>query len=521
MKIKIANSQGKIFGELPPFAVETLYERLAFIREGDEWSPRVAEGKWDGVRRLYRKWDAVFPAGLLGMVRSALDDSHVEYEVEDIRSRPLANRQWRADLPFELRYYQRETVDICKRIGRGVCSLPTASGKTVTFSVLIGELGVSPTVVYVPSILLLTQTADAIREFVRSPDGKPVDVGIVGDGVCEIRDITVMTVQTAITAYNMEYDPDKGTVRKLTKAEIARVNSEPYKPKRRNTEDPDRTEDLGFVKTNKSEIRSLIQSARVVICDEAHRAASFIWQEVLKKSKAAYYRFAFSATPWREDNTGMLITASFGRVIYEKTNSELIREGFLSRPYVFMVRVPSSMIPAIEMESYKDVVKHCIVRNEPRNRLIAAMAEALSPLGPTLLLVQEIPHGRELEEIIEGSQFIYAKTSKKKKQEAIRRLLAGELPVLIATPIGDEGLDLVELRVLILCHAGKSAGKLKQRVGRTSRIHEGKDYSVVVDLRDQVEYLSTHGRRREKVFLQEEEWVVVRVTPEGWTSLTV
>lgn len=521
IQIKVANSQCKIFGEPPPFVVDTLYDKLAFMREGDEWSPNVAEGKWDGVRRLFRRWDAVFPSGLLGMVRSILDENGIDYELVDIRSKPLSNRHWHLDLPFDLRYYQRETVDVCKAKGRGVCSLPTASGKTVTFSVLIGELGITPTVVYVPSLLLLQQTADAIQHFVRDLDDKPVEVGVVGDGVCEIKEITVMTVQTAITAYNMAYDPDKGTVRKLTKAEVAKAAAEPYKPKRRNLEDPDRSEDLGFVKTKKDEIRALIEGARVVICDEAHRAASFIWQEVLKKSKAAYYRFAFSATPWREDNTGMLITASFGRVIYEKTHSELIREGFLSRPYVFVAEVPSSMIPPIPMDTYQDVVKHCIVRCEPRNRMISEMATTLSSMGPTLMLVQEIPHGRTLEELTPGSRFICAKTPKTKKREAIQDLLSGKLPVLIATPIGDEGLDLVELKVLILCHAGKSAGKLKQRVGRTSRIHEGKDYSVVVDLRDQGEYLSNHSRRRERVFLQEEEWVVIRVTPDGWTSLRV
>jgi len=480
----------------------------------------VAAGEWDGVRRLYKRWNGTFPTGLLGEVRGILRENDIEHRTRDLRAKPEGNRNWTLKLPFELRYYQREAIDTCKRTQRGVISLPTASGKTVAFSVLIGELSVAPTIVYVPNRLLLHQTSKDIARFLRDVDGKTMEIGRVGDGICEIRDVTVMTIQTAITAYNMAYDRNKGTVRRLSKSEITKDGNAPYKKKRRNVEDEE-DEDLGFVNENKVAIKHLIESARMVVCDECHRAASFLYQEILKRSKAAFYRFAFSGTPWREDNTGLLITASFGRVTYQRSHSELIREGFLSRPYVIMADVPKSCIPRATMDTYRDVVKHCIIDCDARNKLIAAVANQVNLLGPTLMLVHEIPHGRTLEKMVPGSKFICAKTSKTEQNQAIHDLLTGKLPVLIATPVGDEGLDLVQLKVLILCHAGRSSGRLKQRVGRTSRIHEGKDYSLIVDFRDRNEYLASQGRNREKTFLDEEEWVVVRVTPEGWRSLTV
>lgn len=518
-EIKVANCESQIVG-IPPFIQEQIYERLAFMRKGEEWGAKVASGEWDGVRRLFKRWNGTFPTGLVGMVRGILRENGIEHIATDIRAKPVRNRNWTIKMPWDLRYYQREAVDTCKRTQRGVIELPTASGKTVTFSVLIGELAIAPTIVYVPNRLLLHQTAKDIEKFLRDIDGKVLTVGKVGDGICEIKDVTVMTIQTAITAYNMVYDRNKGTIKRLTKAEISKAGNTPYKKKRRNLED-DEDEDLEFVNENKAAIKELIGSARVVITDECHRASSFLYQEVLKRSKAAYYRFAFSGTPWREDNTEMLITASFGRITYVKTHSELIREGFLSRPYIIMADVPKSCVPKGSMETYRDVVKNCIIDCDARNRLIAAVAKQVSPMGPTLMLVQEIPHGRALEKIIPGSKFICAKTPKTQQHEAIKDLMSGKLPILIATPVGDEGLDLVQLKVLILCHAGRSAGKLKQRVGRTSRIHEGKSYSLVVDFRDRNEYLASQGRDREKVFLAEEEWVIVRVTPDGWKSLTV
>jgi superfamily II DNA or RNA helicase len=519
VEIKVANCESQITG-IPEYISDKIYETLAFMRKGEEYGAKVAAGEWDGVRRLFKRWKGTFPTGLLSMVRKILRDNDVEHIATDLRAKPERNRNWTLKMPFDLRYYQREAVDACKKSQRGVISLPTASGKTVTFSVLIGELTISPTIVYVPNRLLLHQTSEDIAKFLRDIDGKPIKVGKVGDGICKIEDVTVMTIQTAITAFNMVYDRNKGTVKRLTKKEISQAANGPKKKKRRRYEDPD-DEDLDFVNENKAAISELIKTARVVICDECHRAASFLYQEILKRSKNAYYRYAFSGTPWREDNTGMLITSSFGRIIYEKTHSELVREGFLSRPYVIMTDVPKSCAPNISMETYRDVVKNCIIDSDARNRLIASIAKQVSPIGPTLMLVQEIQHGKALAKLLPESEFISAKTSKTKQHEAIQNLLSGKLPILIATPVGDEGLNLVELKVLILCHAGRSVGKLKQRVGRTSRIHEGKDYSLVVDFRDKNEYLSSQARDRERAFLAEEEWVIMRTTADGWESLRV
>lgn len=507
--IQIDNVWSKIVGFIPSEAMSELTETMSYRRRGEEHSPRVESGEWDGLRKCFIPYSKSFPTGLLGLAAEVLRKHGLRLKYEDNRVKPDRDMELKFELPpdKELYYFQRDAADIAEKIGRGVFSMPTGSGKTLTFSVILAELGVSPTIVFVPSLLLLKQTKENIEDHVRNDDGTPVKVGIVGDGQCDIREITVMTVQTAITAYDKKYDDNKGAVRKMTDEEILKKYS---KPKRKSSEDPDSTEDLSFLKEKKLVLRQLIESARVIVADEAHRAASAIWQEVLGFCREAYYRFAFSGTAYREDGTGILITASFGKILVDIPTSKLIREGFLVKPYILMVESPEV---GGSYDTYRDERTGMVVNSEARNTLIARIAQEVSVLGPVLILVNVIPHGKNIHNLLPGSIFIHGKTAKSKKDKAIKDLLSGELPYLIATPIADEGLDLVALKTLIMADGGKSSIRLRQRVGRTLRKSPGKGYSLVIDFIDKGRTLSKHARIRRQTYLSESEFEFHEVRP--------
>jgi len=512
--IKIENATSTIIGRVPDEVLDAIDERLSYKRKGVEYSPKVVEGEWDGRNHCFSKWYKTFPTGLCSLVAEVLSQHHIPWEYEDLRKRPHRNMDWKVILPHPISLFdfQRETADICEDVGRGICSLPTGSGKTMTFSVIIGELRVTPVIVYVPSLLLLDQTKAALERVIRNPGGSPVEVGVIGNGICDIRDINVMTVQTAITVYDKKYDRNKGCVRNLTRDEKVKRN----KNKRRNLEDPDADEDLDFVRPNRPAIKKLIEGAQLVVADEAHRVSSAMYQEVLNNSKSAYYRFAFSATAYREDGTEILIQASFGRKLMDITCSELIRKGILVRPYIFSINVPPE--PGT-FESYQQAKKKCIVESHQRNLLIASLAEGLKTEGPMLLLVTEKRHGRVLEKLISDSKFIHAGDSKSVKEQAISDMLSGKLPALIATPIADEGLDLVQLKTLFLCDAGRSVTRLYQRIGRSLRICPNKEYSIVIDFRDTNDNLSDHVVDRKRVLMNEEEFVLIEVSAGRWKQM--
>ena len=134
---------------------------------------------------------------------------------------------------------------------------------------IIAGIGVLPTVFYVPSIDLLKQTHDELVRFVRK-NGKSIDVGMVGGGRKDIQDITVMTIQTAVRALGgvwIKFDEE------------------------------DTTKDDTDIDDVKDDIRNLIRSSRLMICDEVQHWAAETCQIISDASVLCQYRYGFSVFP--------------------------------------------------------------------------------------------------------------------------------------------------------------------------------------------------------------------------------
>jgi superfamily II DNA or RNA helicase len=866
--IKLGNVNSRIFGYLPDEVMDALYEKLSYKNPNSAYISKVIDGKWDGVTRLFNRYKKVFNTGLLSDVRKILKDHDFQVEIEDQRVKPQRMHNWQLILSGKIESlydFQEEAIYQAKKAGRGAFAMPTASGKTLAFTGMIAEIGVSPVIIYVPSLLLLYQTKNEIEKYLRDKDGKTVDVGIVGDGQCDVKDITVMTIQTAITALDMEYNSEKDTITYLTPEQIQLKNKQlqQRRKKRSIDDDPDADEDLSFVVTRKDVLQGLIQNAKMIVCDECfqyntlvlmpdgkyeklgklvrtqyegdvmswnikkkimepqkvighirkkptapmvmvktgesggvtctnnhlfltdngwkmakdlkrhdliimpdmtnsnssyilpedvrqmvlgsslgdghlrkahktvlraslsithclkqkeyleykmsffnkiggyiisdaksgfidrlqaygitknfadiynmcnmsrterirkldilglaiwylddgsftpkngtshisvyslnyeecievankmkdfdininiynsnkgyviyipriymevfskliykytpkcmeyklspieyndekfdtnsiiplnykynivntvididdfqgdvfcldvaknhnfitktgvvhncHRASSVIYQEVLKQSVQAYYRMAVSGTMKRQDNSEILIQATFGRKLIDISPSELIRRGVIVRPYVFMVGNPESQNE--EFSTFDQIRKNYVVQSETRNRLLTSIAARVKEYGAVLMLVGIISHGEALEKMIPGSMFICSKTPEKKKKQALEDLMSGELPILIATSIADEGLNLPDLRVLFICDGGKAENRLYQRIGRVSRKFENKNFAIVIDIKDKNKKLAEHAQQREMIYLNEEEYIITHVGPERFRTV--
>ncbi len=55
------------------------------------------------------------------------------------------------------------------------------------------------------------------------------------------------------------------------------------------------------------------------------------------------------------------------------------------------------------------------------------------------------------------------------RKQRIDQLRTGAIPLLVATQLADEGLDVPELDCAILAAAGKASNRATQRAGRTAR----------------------------------------------------
>lgn len=354
---------------------------------------------------------------------------------------------------------------------------------TAIASSIIAELGVAPTIFYVTSKDLLKQAKSELERFIRYK-GEPIEVGMIGDGKCDIRNINIMTVQTAVRSLGARYtkfDEEDATEKEKIKAE------------------------------DKARIRNLIETCQCMICDEVQHWAAKTCQLIADHSLGAKYRYGLSATPWRDEGDDILIDGCFGKPIVDINASFLIRKGILVKPTIAFVHMPHFSVEG----SYQTVYKEGIVENIQRNTMIANIAkQMISNKRQTLLLCTQINHGETLEKMIPGSFFINGSHTGKQRDAWIAKMRRREAPVTIATSIFDEGVDVKPLDGLILAGSGKSQTRALQRVGRVIRAFtdpltgEKKKDAYVIDFKDRMKYMQGHSAKRRSIYETEPEFII-------------
>lgn len=91
--------------------------------------------------------------------------------------------------------------------------------------------------------------------------------------------------------------------------------------------------------------------------------------------------------------------------------------------------------------------------------------------------------------------------SQKEQKEIIRKLNTGEINVLVATSIGEEGLDIVEVSAVIFYEPIPSAIRKIQRQGRTARLAPGKLFILITkETRDVTAHYASKAREK-KMYL--------------------
>ncbi len=87
--------------------------------------------------------------------------------------------------------------------------------------------------------------------------------------------------------------------------------------------------------------------------------------------------------------------------------------------------------------------------------------------------------------------------SQREQKEVIREFASGEINVLCATSIGEEGLDIPEVNLVIFYEPVSSAVRAIQRAGRTARLSKGKLIMLITKgTKDETAYYTS--RRKEK-----------------------
>lgn len=152
-------------------------------------------------RHLYNRKTKKTYAGLLDYVKDFFKEKEIDYILNDNRVKPEQNANFKLvdyidsdkKIPLKLRPYQQDIINKCRE--REVIQACTGAGKTLMMAACIAKFNVKPVCIFADKIGLCMQLKQEMEKFLG------VEVGLVGDGVEDYKDITVISTQSADDNY--------------------------------------------------------------------------------------------------------------------------------------------------------------------------------------------------------------------------------------------------------------------------------------------------------------------------------
>ncbi len=407
--------------------------RTALTIDNPKYQDAKRYGRWIGKqlkpRLFFFREEAgaiFFPRGFGNeAVRLCRRDMGVTPEITDLR-RSLQEVEF--SFQGTLRPYQEQAVNAVLAHSFGVLEAGTGSGKTVMALMAIARRR-QPTLILVHSRELLHQWRVQIQRFLG------VEAGQAGDGVLDLRPVTVAIVNTA-----------------------------------------------------KKHLEELVPAFGHLVTDECHRVPARLFTGVVSAFDSRYM-LGLSATAFRrEDGMTRLIYIFMGERVHAVNTRLLAVSGAILRPRLSQ---RATRFTCAYRGDYASLLKKLAAAPD-RNRQIADDVEDLLTRGHrgTVLLVSDrVAHCRELARLLAERGFaasvLTGQTAPEERTEIVEQVRAGQVRLLIATvQLIGEGFDCPGLATLVLATPIKFEGRLLQVVGRIMRPENGKE-PLVIDYADE------------------------------------
>ena len=494
VRIRIQNVELFVDGELDRGVRDDIQNRLSYIVPNFKFMRKykqsqkqaelgLTDSPWDGsitiAKRCYHAGATLrAPTGMLSYLRETLSEHGVQYSIVDERPNLIVTPGYSTP-DLSLYDYQAEVVNKTLSRGRGVIKAATGSGKTEMMVGCVAQASVFPMVFYVNSCDLMYQTKARFEKYMMY-NGQPAEIGLVGDGKCDIRDITIATVQSCQRALTGEYTKNK---------------DDDYIP-------DDKTK---FTTSQADDVKAMVHDAQFVFFDEAQHVSCNTIQDIANNSHRARIRVGGSASPWRDDGLDILIEACFGRRICDISATFLIESGYLVPPQITFHHFSHGTSVA---QNYNSHYKDLVVNNDYRNRWIADRARMHMNNGRlTIILVKWSTHAEILKELLPEVEVLTSsgkhKKSAKKRDDILEAMRRREVMGSIGTTLLDEGVDVPSAAAGIFAGGGKSSTRELQRVGRFIRrdpMDPDKTMAWIDEIYDHDrKYLMWQARRRREI----------------------
>ena len=255
---------------------------------------------------------------------------------------------------------------------------------------------------------------------------------------------------------------------------------------------------------------------QTIIADECHHFTKKGYTTLIRYPTKI--RIGLSATPisteWQLYDKVRLYSI-FGPIAWEgKSNKEVLQN--IIKPEVFVIDTNYDnakiydVLKALDQKDFIELKRHALVRNNKRNLKILAYAEmARVKKLKVFIMVSWTQHLDQLKEInakyniIDDDKIVYltGDTDIYTRNKTFKGLETEEDPFVICGTIGNEGVDIKSLDLVILADVGKSYIKIIQSIGRATRTALNKAKAYVIDFRDSM--FIRHFNKRKKIYKDE------------------
>lgn len=440
--VQATDAEHEYIGEYLSWSDESAFHRRKYGYRGD------------GMIRLYNRIYDTYPAGFTRMLAKAASTHGFTAQVKDVRVMPAQPFNPPPDLSW-LRDYQLSAVQDSIARTRGIIWAATGAGKTEIACGLVESVPINWLFV-----VHRTQLGLQARDRYKLRTGQ--DAGVIAEGEQDLHPgghgLTVATFQTLYAGIKRQ-DPI---------------------------------------------ILNWLNTVQGVIVDECHVLPADTFRAVLDHQPNAYWRIGLSGTPLaRGDRKSMHLIGCLGSVICRISAKQLIDAGVLTPPTIRMV--PCHQVGT--KKTWAGVYTELISQSKVRNRLICDLAQ--KAVKPCVVFVKTLKQGRILEKTLqkrgEKVEYLDGNAHTSTRQNAVVRLERGDIDILVVTVIMNEGVDIPQLRSVVMAAGGASPIEALQRVGRGTRKVSGKTGFDVWDINDTGDkWTERHAKARIRAYGVEE-----------------
>ncbi|MGW7583433.1 DEAD/DEAH box helicase family protein [Kitasatospora sp. NPDC054768] len=228
----------------------------------------------------------------------------------------------------------------------------------------------------------------------------------------------------------------------------------------------------------------------LVVIDEAHHLGEEgQYDELLELLNSARH-LGVTATPWRGDKHD--ITHQLGAPSFTLGIEDGMRRGYLAQVdyRLFVDDIDWDIVREASNHSYGLAELNAKLflpqRDEAiRDELAATWATTLNPRA--IVFCRTIEHAERLADMLRrtplwsGALAIHAGLAKRERQNRLLAFRSGEVPILTAVDILNEGVDVPDVNILCFARVTHSRRIFVQQLGRGLRLREGKDRVAVLD----------------------------------------